>query len=233
MERRIIVVASIVALFMVMILSGCCGTGAGLGAFVDASKSNYHWVARWDEGTLRRGTNIYVTKAWGGTLSGTYLGVCQLTREEYTARYTATQELKRDEFTLPDLFGGVTISHGRDSQYSYGEFQGFNWLGIDQELILIRREGKTIPDMLNLSRIEKFQDHQGSYFQGDMLKELIREKEIPVVSAMVVLSGSDTLRVPFDEIDDIEWRAKKKKSVLWGFLIGACVDVILWQTGQY
>lgn len=232
MGKRIVVVVAITA-FLAVMLSGCSAAGAGLGAIVDASTPNYHWVTRWDADRQRLGTSIYVRKAWGGSLSGTYLGVCHLTKEEYTTRYTATQELKRDEFTLPGLFDGVTISHRRRPQSSYGEFQGFNWLGINRELILIRREGQTIPDTLNLREVESFQDRQGNYFRGDELKELMREKEIPVVSAIVVLSGSDTLRVPFDEINDIEWRTKKKKFVLWGFLIGASVDVILWQTGLY
>jgi hypothetical protein len=233
MERKIIVAVTIVVLFVLMVLSGCCGAGAGIGAIVDASTANYHWVARWEANTQRKGTNVSVRKAWGGTLTGTYLGVCYLTKEEYTTRYTATQELKRDEFTLPDLFDGVTISLKRQPQSFYGEFQGFNWLGINRELILIRMEGQPIPDTLNLREVESFQDRQGNYFRGVELKELIREKDIPVISAMVVLSGSDTLRVPFDEIDDIEWRAKKKKFALWGFLAGACVDVIFWQTGRY
>lgn len=227
MGNRISVYLMFVGCLAAMTISGCSLGGFLVGTIIDESKSAFEQAPRWNVELLKVGADITITKAWGGAVSGKYLGIGCLTPEEYSRRYAIAQELNREMPILPELFHGVTIVRG-SSRYTHGEFLGFDWRGMDQECVVIRKSGIESPDTLNLGQIKRIEDDEGHSIRAKVLQRLMREKKIPVLSAMLILCESDTVQVPFDEIDDIAWHERSKRAALWGFRVGACIDIVSW-----
>jgi len=225
MEKKMIIVV-VMAASLAMSLSGCCLIGLGVGAIVDSSKPDSAYVPAGKAQTLKPGKTITVTKLDGEAVTGAYLGMDFVTvTDYYETKYADAQKLNKDRCALPDLSQSITIIDTNSRRWDV-EFRGFSRDFGGREYLLFRNLGQVIPNRVSLWSVSGIADSQGNIIQTDTLSQLINDRKIPTLSTLLIRSENDRIQIPTGEIEMVQYKLKHH-GALTGFLIGACVDVIV------
>lgn len=220
--RLAVLVPAVVIIFQ---LAGCSIIGFGIGAAIDASKPKQVTIPDREVETVMPGTAIDILLKDGKLISGKYAGTGFLTEKEYADNYAKSHEQLRSEIILPELGDSINIVVVGTGRRQPAEFSGFYHQGIQIKF----RIGPSTTVRSQLVPIDHFSsivDSRGDVLEAEIVKKLIAEGKVPLVSAIIVQNKTGKETIAVDQVDQIQVPTKKH-AALTGLLLGAVVDVIV------
>jgi hypothetical protein len=229
----------LVAVAVVLQLSGCSLIGFGIGSVIDSAGPDSVLIPGWKVKTIKPGEEIIVILKDGQKIEGTYEGMEPVPKVEYAKRYASFRKQKSEEFSLPALGDTITIElksgvrgqrefFGFDHQYLSAklEEEKDSTLIYTSYMVSVRQLGDTTSGMVFLNKIEKIIDTHGNVVDGEALQELAFEGQIPLLSEIVLGPRVGINSVAMEKVYQIQ--VPKRGNAKWTCLgIGAAIDVIV------
>lgn len=214
MKTRLFVV---VAVATGLAATGCSLIGLGIGAAID-SKKKPATIPGWKVESVEPGRKTTLALKDGRVLSGTYRGLEPAAAGDYASRWAASQRRAAPAVRLPDLGPGAVVTT-RSGPRGDGEF-----VGLDHGALWMRVPGGSIA-RFGLDDVASLADTRGNTLDGAALIRLSSAGEVPFRSEIVLENGPRRVRVPVEDVTQIQVQGGKGK--LTGFLIGALVDAVI------
>ena len=202
--------------------SGCTAIGFCGGAIIDSQKSDYDTIPGSHVASVKSGKDIRLTKKTGEDLKGKYLGLETLDYSLYARLYNECRERHKKEFSLPALGDSISIVTLTPAKEYKAEFLRF-----DNQYIWVRTiDMWKATKQIHMGEIDSITDRNGNLIEVRSLINLSSAGEIPGLSAVVLNTNSDTLRIPTSAVDRIE--APADKNAKWvGLAAGVLIDAAI------
>jgi len=202
---------------------GCSLVGLLVGTGIDESMADRDTLSPPQFSAVKQGDDIIVTLRNGTVCSGTYSNLDTLTTAEYAINYNACRLGNRGEVDLPMLGDSVTLypagEKGRLLPAIGGELIGF-----DNNVIVLSKQGKLVP--FRISIFQTMRDSRGEVIDQDVVRGLMEEGNIALMTAMVVETSNGRERLPLENVQRVERSLTKyTKFILGG--IGLAFDAIV------
>ena len=148
MGKEIIFVA-IIAVVLMMTLSGCSLIMFGVASIIDSSEPDSVYVSGCPMDTLKRGTTIQVITTDGDTTSGKFIGTDPELQPEYWEKTYQSQYGNRTY--VPGQIQALLIRNGNDTlQVQTDEIEGILWRRKDVKYLYLA-VGATIDGLIILN----------------------------------------------------------------------------------
>ena len=145
-----------VVITAVLYFNGCSFIGYSIGKKMDNSKPDFIAIPGWELETIKEGTQIDIILNNGTLVSGEYAGFGSEPTDEYTLRFTESQEALSEEVVLPNLGDTIIVTMNDGREYTVA-FAGFG-----QESVIVQSFVSTARQEVALSRVENIMDTQGN-----------------------------------------------------------------------
>ena len=225
MKMKRIIQSFLISFFCMIILlsNGCSLMGLGIGALVDSNHPKtipgmpllYHQYH-----SFQPGTRIEILTKDSAIVQGKYTGVKDTNLEEYDRIYSRNLDSISNEPRLPAIGDSIVV-------YSWAGKKDIEcvFFGFDYESILLKFPDRPEKTKVNLYTIRDITDQFGNDIQSNILRKMVAEGEIPILSGISVEQEAGEVLVRIDDIDQIRFRTSSGK--IMGFLVGGIIDVIV------
>ncbi len=204
--------------------AGCSVIGLTVGHKYDSSRPPVTVTEWYDIVTARPGSPMVVMLRDGETVEGTFNGFSELPDSDYAALY---DDMKRSIFItgyIPAVGDSVSCMLLSGTLVN-GRLIGFDW-GYMLLSLPVAGERRKVP----LTQIDCVTDGLGDRISGDTLKQYIDWGELPLVRTVRLQTDMGEMAVMPHEVSKVSCVTTARKPIygkVFGFLIGAAVDVIL------
>jgi hypothetical protein len=215
-------VLSVILLFVFQ-LQGCTVGGYTIGKMIDSSKPDTTFVAGSQLESLKAGKEVKIMLIDGSQVTGKYLGFDQVSREQYAELYESFRQQNLDAASLPALETNmeITLKSGIKGERQLWDFDRNPDLGT---FISVKMVGDTTSGIVQISEVDRVIDANGNTTEGEILRKLASENQIPLIQAITVKDNSGTQQIPVHSVHQIA--VKNKKIARWvGLGLGAGIDV--------
>lgn len=217
-----VLVAAVVIIFQ---LAGCSIISFGIGTAIDDSKPKQVTIPDREVETVTPGTAIDILLKDGKQISGKYAGIGFLAEEEYADSYAKSREQLRNEIILPELGDSINIVVFGTGRQQPVKFSGFYYQGIQiKSMIGPYTTARSL--VMPIDQFSSIVDSRGDVLEAEIVKKLITEGKVPLLSAIIVQNKTGKETIAMDQVDQIQVPTKKH-AALTGFLLGAVVDVFV------
>ena len=167
--------------------------------------------------SIALGTDVKVVRYDHSAVVGSYDGLSPYPPRLYRARYDTLVARSGYRGFVPKLNQWITLTAGGKS--SEGAFKG-----IDFGELLFQRDMALDTTSVPLEDVDCIQAFDSLRLEGPMLLKLVRAGTMPGRHLILLQSGGDVLRIPYESVEIIVTQPTNS-GALTGLLIGAAIDV--------
>jgi hypothetical protein len=210
---------------VVIILSSGCATlilgSAGAASYIGDPYTVKDSIPGWKFRMIRPGTQVNFIMKDSSRVSGEYRGLIGVPENVYNEKYYKSQLEMPDGIILP-LPGDIITYTLLTSEEKHDVI----FAGFDYGYLTTKQTEKNETENLSLENIKNITDAYGNKIGGEILKNLILEGELPLLSKISIKEGQTEKLLDINDISQIQIKTKKNDP-LKGFLIGGIIDATI------
>ena len=220
-------------LFLILLLmqgvamSGCTLIGAGIGAAADHHDRTRHDRTRHDINDIERvkmGVPLNVRMEDGRHISGENAGMRRRAEAEYAAAHRARR--RHAMRAVPELGSEVVLKLTSGERLN-GTYSGVGWDGADYYVSLAEQEGSEARTRVLMEMVDGIDDTQGSSYNARYLEQYLRQRTIPLLEGLALVTEAGVEVVPLEQAVAIVEPSRGKKAIEGGLMMGFVIDALV------